>query len=130
MIGQPDLTERGKAREVEKLYARARAGKGAKKAKPTRAQREHGTKKGPRLDARLRADQRQARGPCRPAVAPALPGPCTRACRRAPHLRGAWAGAQRAAGRDALSVHIGPPACRSSRKRVLRMWASVAPTLM
>jgi len=66
VIGQPDLTERGKAREVEKLYARARAGKGAKKAKPTRAQREHGGMKGPRLDARLRADQRQARGPLPP----------------------------------------------------------------
>lgn len=60
-MGQADLSERGKAQEVEKLYARARAGRGAKKAKPTRAQREHGKQKGPRLDARMRADQRQAR---------------------------------------------------------------------
>ena len=61
VMGQADLSERGKAQEVEKLYARARAGRGAKKAKPTRAQREHGKQKGPRLDARMRADQRQAR---------------------------------------------------------------------
>lgn len=61
VLGQPDLSERGKAREVEKLYARARAGKGAKKSKPTRVQKEHGKQKGPRLDARLRADQRQVR---------------------------------------------------------------------
>lgn len=60
-MGQADLSERGKAQEVEKLYARARAGRGAKKAKPTRVQREHGKQKGPRLDARMRADQRQAR---------------------------------------------------------------------
>lgn len=58
VVGQEDLSERGKAREIEKLYAKARAGKGAKKAKPSRSQQRHG-KKGPPLDGRTRADKRQ-----------------------------------------------------------------------
>ena len=60
-MGQEDLSERGKAREIEKLYAKARAGKGAKKAKPTRMQKRHA--KGPPLDGRMRADKRQVRFP-------------------------------------------------------------------
>lgn len=60
VVGQEDLSERGKAREIEKLYAKARAGKGAKKAKPTRVQKRHGSK-GPPLDGRMRADKRQVR---------------------------------------------------------------------
>ena len=59
VVGQEDLSERGKAREIEKLYAKARAGKGAKKAKPTRVQKRHA--KGPPLDGRMRADKRQVR---------------------------------------------------------------------
>lgn len=59
VVGQEDLSERGKAREIEKLYAKARAGKGAKKGKPTRAQKRHA--KGPPLDGRMRADKRQVR---------------------------------------------------------------------
>ena len=61
VVGQEDLSERGKAREIEKLYAKARAGKGAKKAKPTRVQKRHA--KGPRLDGRMRSDKRQVRSP-------------------------------------------------------------------
>ncbi len=117
VIGQPDLTERGKAREVEKLYARARAGKGAKKAKPTRAQREHGGKKGPRLDARLRADQRQARAPnlCGSARRPASPGPCphARCCVPCMAARGR-ARAGRLAARS-LSASARPPAVAAMR---------------
>lgn len=59
VVGQEDLSERGKAREIEKLYAKARAGKGAKKAKPTRVQKRHA--KGPMLDGRMRSDKRQVR---------------------------------------------------------------------
>jgi len=59
VVGQEDLSERGKAREIEKLYAKARAGKGAKKAKPTRVQKRHA--KGPPLDGRMRADKRQVK---------------------------------------------------------------------
>ena len=66
VVGQEDLSERGKAREIEKLYAKARAGKGAKKSKPTRVQKRHA--KGPPLDGRMRSDKRQVR-----ASAP-LPG--------------------------------------------------------
>ena len=61
VVGQEDLTERGKAKEIEKLYARARAGKGApggKKGKPSRSQQRHG-KAGKPLDGRLLADKRQ-----------------------------------------------------------------------
>ena len=57
VVGQEDLSERGKAREIEKLYAKARAGKGVKKSKPTRVQKRHA--KGPPLDGRMRADKRQ-----------------------------------------------------------------------
>ena len=61
-MGQEDLSERGKAREIEKLYAKARAGKGAKKGKPSRSAAYTSKKKGKPLDGRLRADQRQASG--------------------------------------------------------------------
>ncbi len=80
-MGQEDLSERGKAREIEKLYAKARAGKGAKKAKPTRVQKRHA--KGPPLDGRMRADKRQVWSPlllqqqstaCAGAQGPALAG--------------------------------------------------------
>lgn len=59
VVGQEDLSERGKAREIEKLYSRARAGKGAKKAKPSRSQARSNKTKGRPLDGRLRADKRQ-----------------------------------------------------------------------
>ncbi len=60
-MGQEDLSERGKAREIEKLYAKARAGKGAKKGKPSRSAALTSKKKGKPLDGRLRADKRQVR---------------------------------------------------------------------
>lgn len=66
VVGQEDLTERGKAKEIEKLYARARAGKGApggKKGKPSRSQQRHG-KAGKPLDGRLLADKRQVCASC------------------------------------------------------------------
>ena len=59
VVGQEDLSERGKAREIEKLYAKARAGKGAKKAKPSRSAQHANKTKGKPLDGRLRADKRQ-----------------------------------------------------------------------
>lgn len=59
VVGQEDLSERGKAREIEKLYAKARAGKGAKKAKPSRSAQRANKTKGKPLDGRLRADKRQ-----------------------------------------------------------------------
>ncbi|CAL8471869.1 g11411 [Coccomyxa elongata] len=59
VVGQEDLSERGKAREIEKLYAKARAGKGAKKGKPSRSAQRANQTKGKPLDGRLRADKRQ-----------------------------------------------------------------------
>jgi hypothetical protein len=63
VVGQEDLSERGKAREIEKLYARARAGGGAASnpKKQSRSQKQRSSRKGKPLDARTRADQRQAR---------------------------------------------------------------------
>ena len=58
--GGEDLGAKGKAREVAKLYARARAGAGALKSgkKMSRSAKYTADKKGKCLDARLRADQR------------------------------------------------------------------------
>jgi hypothetical protein len=67
VMGSGDLSERGKAREVDKLYAQARAGKGAKgnkSKKPSRSASRH-AKPGKPLDGRMLADKRQVRGACR-----------------------------------------------------------------
>ena len=56
VAGADDLGARGKAREIEKLYARARAGGGAKRGKPSRSAKISADKKGKPLDGRLRAE--------------------------------------------------------------------------
>ena len=58
IVEQGDLSDRAKAKEVEKLYAKARAGKAAKK-KPTRGDKYK--KKGPPVDRRLLSDKRPVR---------------------------------------------------------------------
>ena len=56
ILEQGDLSERMKAKEVEKLYAKAKAG-GKGKKKPSRSDKYK--KKGPPLDRRLMSDKRQ-----------------------------------------------------------------------
>ena len=58
IVEQGDLSDRAKAKEVDKLYAKARAGKAAKK-KPTRGDKYK--KKGPPVDRRLLSDKRPVR---------------------------------------------------------------------
>lgn len=50
------MSERSKAKEVEKLYAKAKAGGKGKKKKPGRSSKQ---KKGPPLDRRMMSDKRQ-----------------------------------------------------------------------
>lgn len=57
MANQEDVPLKQKMAEIEKLYSRARSGKGKKGAKKG-GRNEQYKNKGPRLDARMRADKR------------------------------------------------------------------------
>lgn len=61
IAGQEDMPMAAKMREIEKLYAKARAGGGSKKGKngkKSSSRRDGKKRKGPPLDPRLRSDKR------------------------------------------------------------------------
>ena len=59
VAAQPDISGVSKAREINKIMARARSGKGGKAAKPSRSAARKQQSKGPRLDRRMMSDKRQ-----------------------------------------------------------------------
>ena len=61
VAAQPDISGVSKAREINKIMARARSGKGGKAAKPSRSAARKQQSKGPRLDRRMMSDKRQVR---------------------------------------------------------------------
>ena len=65
MEGQQELSGVSKAREINKIYARAHSGGGAKKGKPSRSAKRKQESRGPRLDKRMLSDRRQVGLPSR-----------------------------------------------------------------
>ena len=59
VAAQPDISGVSKAREINKIMAKARSGKGGKAAKPSRSAARKRESKGPRLDKRMRSDKRE-----------------------------------------------------------------------
>ena len=56
---QQELSGVSKAREINKIYARAHSGGGAKKGKPSRSAKRKQESRGPRLDKRMHSDRRE-----------------------------------------------------------------------
>ena len=79
VAAQPDISGVSKAREINKIMARARSGKGGKAAKPSRSAARKQQSKGPRLDRRMMSDKRQVMA-FRFRVWTLQPVSCGRAC--------------------------------------------------
>ena len=70
IVGQEDVPLRSRMKEVEKIYAKARAaGKGAGKKKQTRSAKQASSRKGRPLDRRMMSDKRETHSKSKKAAA-------------------------------------------------------------